>query len=63
MRFFRLILCALCVSVVNSAVGAADLRLVDAVKRRDHKLVASLASEKAAVNAAQPDGEIGRAHV
>src|SRR5713226_9758541 len=33
-----------------------DLRLIDAVKRRDHKAIALIARDKAAVNAAQPDG-------
>jgi len=33
-----------------------DLRLLDAVKRRDHKVLEALASEKAGVNDAQPDG-------
>jgi ankyrin repeat protein len=39
-----------------SALAATDLRLLDAVKRRDHQAVAALLSAKAPVNAAQPDG-------
>jgi len=37
-------------------LAAPDLRLLDAVKRRDHNAVVSLAAQKADVNAAQPDG-------
>ena len=33
-----------------------DLRLLEAVKRRDHKVFTALLREKADVNAAQPDG-------
>src|SRR6476646_966806 len=36
--------------------AAGDLRLVEAVKRRDPKAVKSLLRERADVNAAQPDG-------
>jgi ankyrin repeat protein len=36
--------------------AATDLRLLDAVKRRDHKQFAELIQAKADVNAAQPDG-------
>ena len=43
----------LCVAVCSAA---ADLRLLDAVKRRDHKSFAALLRAKADVNAAQPDG-------
>src|ERR1051325_5997366 len=39
-----------------SALCASDLRLVDAIKRRDHKAVTTLMGQKADVNAAQPDG-------
>src|SRR5258708_16691791 len=39
-----------------ACVAASDLRLVDAVKRRDEKAVASLIRQKADVNSAQPDG-------
>jgi ankyrin repeat protein len=39
-----------------SALAATDLRLLDAVKRRDHKAVTSLLQTKVDVNAAQPDG-------
>src|SRR5437868_4311929 len=42
--------------VAASCLAATDLRLVDAVKRRDQKTVASLIHEHADVNAAQPDG-------
>lgn len=38
------------------AFAATDLRLVEAVKRRDHKAVAALLAAKVNVNAAQPDG-------
>src|ERR1700729_3932063 len=36
--------------------AAPDLRLLDAVKRRDHKAFTALLRDKAEVNAAQPDG-------
>ena len=36
--------------------AAADLRLLDAVKRRDHQAAEALVKERAGVNAAQPDG-------
>jgi uncharacterized protein len=39
-----------------SALAATDLRLLEAVKRRDHQAVAALLSAKVPVNAAQPDG-------
>jgi ankyrin repeat protein len=42
--------------VAASCLAASDLRLVDAVKRRDQKTIASLIHEHADVNAAQPDG-------
>jgi uncharacterized protein len=38
------------------AVAATDLRLLEAVKRRDHKAVTALLATKVNVNAAQPDG-------
>jgi ankyrin repeat protein len=38
------------------ALAATDLRLLDAIKRRDHKGFAALLRAKAEVNAAQPDG-------
>ncbi len=44
------------VAALAATLTAADLRLVDAVKRRDPKAVASLLREKTDVNAAQPDG-------
>jgi ankyrin repeat protein len=39
-----------------SAFAATDLRLLEAVKRRDHKAVTALLATKVDVNAAQPDG-------
>jgi ankyrin repeat protein len=39
-----------------SAVAATDLRLLEAVKHRDHKAVTALLASKVDVNAAQPDG-------
>src|SRR5579872_2280241 len=36
--------------------AAGDLRLIDAVKRRDQKAVTALLNQHADVNAAQPDG-------
>ncbi|MHB8654650.1 MAG: ankyrin repeat domain-containing protein [Terriglobia bacterium] len=39
-----------------SALASTDLRLLDAVKRRDHKAVIALLATKVDVNAAQPDG-------
>jgi ankyrin repeat protein len=39
-----------------STLAATDLRLLYAVKRRDHKAVAALLAAKVDVNAAQPDG-------
>lgn len=39
-----------------SALAATDLRLLDAVKRRDHQAVIALLSAKVPVDAAQPDG-------
>jgi ankyrin repeat protein len=39
-----------------SALAASDLRLLDAVKRRDPKAVTALLQMKVDVNAAQPDG-------
>ena len=41
---------------VTTCWAAPDLRLIDAVKRRDHKAVAVLLGQHADVNAAQPDG-------
>src|SRR3954465_1979137 len=52
-RYARLI-AAILVGV--SCLAAGDLRLLDAVKRRDRKAVESLAAERVGVNAAQPDG-------
>jgi len=40
----------------GSCWAAADLRLIDAVKRRDHKALTSLVAQRADVNQAQPDG-------
>ena len=39
-----------------SALAATDLRLLDAVKRRDHQAVTALLSAKVPVDAARPDG-------
>src|SRR5271156_2508918 len=39
-----------------SALAASDLRLLDAVKRRDPKAVTALLQMKVDVNATQPDG-------
>ncbi|HEV2495955.1 MAG TPA: ankyrin repeat domain-containing protein [Terriglobia bacterium] len=39
-----------------SALAATDLRLLEAVKRRDHQAVLALLAAKVNVNAAQPDG-------
>src|SRR5689334_15244799 len=39
-----------------SWAAANDLRLLDAVKRRDAKAVELLVAERAGVNTAQPDG-------
>ena len=49
---YKLLLAAL---IIPSLV-AADLRLVDAVRRRDPKAVEELLRQKAAVNATEPDG-------
>src|SRR5712692_6044582 len=45
-----------CLLLAASCFAGSDLRLLDAVKRRDHKSVTSLVRERADVNAAQPDG-------
>ena len=42
--------------LLATLASAADLRLTDAIRRRDHKAVATLLSQQADVNAAQPDG-------
>jgi uncharacterized protein len=39
-----------------SGLAATDLRLLEAVKRRDHKAVSRLLAAKVNVNAAEPDG-------
>jgi len=39
-----------------SAFASTDLRLLDAVKRRDHKAITQLLQTKVDVNVAQPDG-------
>src|SRR5882724_3315988 len=41
---------------ITTCVAASDLRLLDAVKRRDLKAVKALVGEKAGLNSAQPDG-------
>ena len=51
---FRLLAAALLAATVSLA--ATDLRLMDAIKRRDHKGFAALLAAKADVNATQPDG-------
>ena len=57
MRFRRLTRCSVA-GVLALAAGwaATDLRLTDAIRRRDRKAIASLLAQKADVNAAQPDG-------
>jgi ankyrin repeat protein len=47
---------AIALLVAAYCAGASDPRLLDAVKRRDHKAVASLVNQHADVNAALPDG-------
>src|SRR6185295_1927016 len=42
--------------VLTLTAAAADLRLLEAIKRRDRKAVVSLLAQHADVNAAQPDG-------
>jgi ankyrin repeat protein len=42
--------------VAAAGLSAGDMRLLDAVKRRDRKAVESLAADRASVNTAQPDG-------
>ena len=42
--------------VASTLCHAADLRLIDAVKRRDPKALTTLLAQRADVNAAQPDG-------
>src|SRR5438270_9742374 len=46
----------LLLAVSAFALCASDLRLLEAIKRRDHKAVTTLMAQKADVNAAQPDG-------
>src|SRR6185436_17342122 len=48
--------CCLCASDPVVRAQARDLRVLDAVKRRDTKAFAALLKAKADVNAAQPDG-------
>src|SRR5205823_1961791 len=53
----RLLFCALlAVTCFAATTAGPDLRLLDAVKRRDHKAGASLIDKRVDVNAAQPDG-------
>jgi ankyrin repeat protein len=53
----RIVAAALGILQLGAALGfAADLRLIDAVKRRDQKTLDALLRAKADVNAAQPDG-------
>src|SRR5580704_3954064 len=42
--------------IAVSCLAANDLRLLDAVKRRDRKAAESLIGARAGLNAAQPDG-------
>jgi ankyrin repeat protein len=56
MSKLRIVAAAVLCAGVCLAAAAPDLRLVDAVKGRDHKAVTALLAEKADVNAAQPDG-------
>jgi ankyrin repeat protein len=52
----RIAAAALACAGLCLAATSADLRLVDAIKRRDHKGFAALMKAKADINAAQPDG-------
>src|SRR5581483_5918594 len=47
---------ACAVLIAASCLAGADLRLLEAVKKRDPDSVAALLREHAPVNAAQPDG-------
>ncbi|SPE39231.1 Ankyrin [Candidatus Sulfopaludibacter sp. SbA3] len=42
--------------VVGASLYGADLRVIDAIKRRDHKAVTALVGQHADVNATAPDG-------
>jgi ankyrin repeat protein len=54
---FLVLCCAAAIVLTSSGLAWGDLRVLEAVKRRDHKAVASLVRvEKADVNVAQPDG-------
>src|SRR5450432_2057179 len=44
------------VLLATTCIAAGDLRVLDALKRRDHKAVQSLLAQHADVNGAQPDG-------
>src|SRR5947209_14682786 len=57
-RLFFVAVCGLCAWGSLPALHAQprDLRLVEAVKRRDQKMFAALLRAKADLNAAQPDG-------
>jgi ankyrin repeat protein len=52
----RIAVAALACAGMCLAATSADVRLLDAVKRRDHKNFAALMKAKADINAAQPDG-------
>jgi ankyrin repeat protein len=54
-RAFVQFLAAAIIAAV-SCKAAGDLRLLDAIKRRDRKAVESLTGERAGINAALPDG-------
>ena len=57
MRFSSWARCGLALVLTAAAcVAATDLRLLDAIKRRDRKAVTVLLAQHADVNAAQPDG-------
>ncbi|MGA3186774.1 MAG: ankyrin repeat domain-containing protein [Bryobacteraceae bacterium] len=47
---------AACLALAASLAGAADLRLLDAVKRRDSKAFEALLQQHADIDAAAPDG-------
>src|SRR5262249_51643853 len=57
MKAKLLLQCGVAVIVIAAMCPADDVRaLLDAVKRRDHRVLKSLIDAKADVNAAQPDG-------
>src|SRR5450432_4659980 len=56
MRAKAWVRCGVAAVMAATCVAASDLRLLDALKRRDRKAVQSLLAQHADVNAAQPDG-------